>query len=276
MIERALAVANRQAVEQRCSHVLLGFSSAFPNRSAQCQIGREGGGERAAAAMRGVGVHAWPGKLITAGSIDQHVDRIRFVQVAALHDHGPSSERQDTFGREARIARGHNRHLRQHRRFSSVGCDNGRKAHEVGPQHCDRITREERLAARSQHDWIQHNALQRPPLNPCHHGSHDVNGREHPEFRRVDLNVLGDGIDLRSDGFGRYGKDGTNAYCVLRGDRGDDRCPVDAARGERLEVGLQPGAPARIAAGDGQDSCHGLVSISQRSANTGTAETIPA
>ena len=57
----------------------------------------------------------------------------------------------------------------------------------------------------------------------------------------------------RSAGSGRTRGD---ADRVLRGDGGDGARAVDAERGERLEVGLNAGAAARVAAGDRQRRAH--------------------
>ncbi len=50
-------------------------------------------------------------------------------------------------------------------------------------------------------------------------------------------------VDLRGDEFGRHLMDAADALGVLRGQRRDHGGAVDAERGERLEVGLDAGAP---------------------------------
>src|SRR6185503_15682178 len=48
-----------------------------------------------------------------------------------------------------------------------------------------------------------------------------------------------------------------DTHRVLRGDSGNGADAVNAVRGKRLQVGLNAGARARIAAGDGERNAHG-------------------
>ena len=61
---------------------------------------------------------------------------------------------------------------------------------------------------------------------------------------------LGHGAHLRDDHLRRDGVHRVDRDRVLRGDRRDRRHPVHAARGERLQVGLDAGAAAGVRAGD--------------------------
>ena len=68
-----------------------------------------------------------------------------------------------------------------------------------------------------------------------------LGGTEHPDLDRVDPDVLGDGPDLFDDEVAGDGMDACDADRVLRRQRGDRGHSVDAAAGERLQVGLDAG-----------------------------------
>ena len=56
---------------------------------------------------------------------------------------------------------------------------------------------------------------------------------------------------LIGDDLGRNFVDGSNAECVLGGDRGDRARAVDTQGQERLQIGLDPRARAGVRSGDG-------------------------
>ena len=78
----------------------------------------------------------------------------------------------------------------------------------------------------------------------------DLGRPEHPDLHGVDADVLGDGPDLLDDEVAGHRVHAGDADGVLRGQRGDRGHAVDAAAGERLQVGLDPGAAAGVRAGD--------------------------
>ena len=73
-------------------------------------------------------------------------------------------------------------------------------------------------------------------------------GEEHPRLRGVDPDVAGDRVELRADEPRRHLVDGGHLARVLRREGDDRRHAVDARRGERLQVGLDPGPSAGIGA----------------------------
>jgi hypothetical protein len=83
--------------------------------------------------------------------------------------------------------------------------------------------------------------------------SNDVGGREHPGLDRRDLEVLEDRVYLRLDEGYREVIGRGDGPGILGGDGGDHRHSEDPVRRHRLEIGLDPGAPAGVRAGDGQD-----------------------
>ncbi len=84
----------------------------------------------------------------------------------------------------------------------------------------------------------------------------DGRGGEHADLDGVGAEIGGDRFDLRRDEVGRQRLPGGHAERVLRRDRGDRRCAEDAVRGERLQVGLDAGAAARVAARNCQCCAH--------------------
>ena len=89
---------------------------------------------------------------------------------------------------------------------------------------------------------------QRVLLDPVGHRLDDRAGEEHPRLRGVDPDVGGDRVELRADEPRRHLVDGGHLTRVLRREGDDRRHAVDARRGERLQVGLDPGPSAGIGA----------------------------
>src|SRR5204863_4563855 len=77
-------------------------------------------------------------------------------------------------------------------------------------------------------------------------------GKEHPGLRSVDSDVVEDRLELRPNELRRQFVHSRDAGHVLRSQRGDRGHAVAARGRERLQVGLNACAAARIRAGDGQ------------------------
>jgi hypothetical protein len=75
---------------------------------------------------------------------------------------------------------------------------------------------------------------------------------QHPDFGSVDPDVGQQRLELLGHKAGRNVVDTGHPGRRLGHQRGHDRHAVPAQGGERLEIGLDTGAPARIGAGDGQ------------------------
>ena len=84
----------------------------------------------------------------------------------------------------------------------------------------------------------------------------DRRAEEHPGLRRVDADVVEHRLELGADELGRHLVDRRHAAGVLRGQRHDRAHPVAAEARERLQVGLDPGAAARVRAGDREAAGH--------------------
>ena len=81
-------------------------------------------------------------------------------------------------------------------------------------------------------------------------GLDQLTREEHPCLGRVDADVVEDRLELGGDEVRRNFVHRGHTDSVLRRKRNDRAHPVAARGGERLQVGLDPGAPARVGARD--------------------------
>ena len=102
-------------------------------------------------------------------------------------------------------------------------------------------------------------------------GLDQARGEEHPGLRRVDADVVEDRVELRGDELRRQLVDRRDAGRVLRGERHDRAHPVAARGGERLQVGLDARAAARVGRGDGQRAWDDLLLPSPALPGSGSA-----
>ena len=102
-------------------------------------------------------------------------------------------------------------------------------------------------------DEERHVEIARPPRRPLRRSRRWRACRSWRRRRRCRRRRLRSARVTRSADTASNSRD---AERVLRGDGGDRARAVHAVRGERLEVGLDAGAGAGIAAGDGQRGAH--------------------
>ena len=74
--------------------------------------------------------------------------------------------------------------------------------------------------------------------------------RQHPDLDGIDGEVREDRVDLGCDEVRRHVVDGGDAERVLGGKRRQHARAINPERRKRLQVGLDPGAAARIRTGD--------------------------
>ena len=86
---------------------------------------------------------------------------------------------------------------------------------------------------------------------------------DHADFDGVGADIVKDGIDLRRDNIGGDVLHGGDAQGVLCGDGRDGRLCIQTVRRDSLDIGLNAGAAAGIAARDGKCSFHGFAPLSQ-------------
>ena len=141
-----------------------------------------------------------------------------------------------------------------------------------------RIGLEQRRAALGHHHRIEHHrhvpdAGRAPPAPPAIVSTDP----EHADLHGVDADVLGDRPHLPDDRLGRDRRDPLDGDRVLPGDGRDRRHAVHAAARERLQVGLDPRAAARVRAGDRQDArcavagAFGIAALSIRTRTSASA-----
>src|ERR1700674_2144185 len=89
-------------------------------------------------------------------------------------------------------------------------------------------------------------------VEPLRHRFDHGRGAEHADLHRTDREIAAHRVDLRGDESRRHHFDRGDALRVLRGQRGDRGCAIDAERRERLEVRLDAAAAAGSGAGDAE------------------------
>ena len=140
-------------------------------------------------------------------------------------------------------------------RFFRIGGDDLGQREEALDERVSRVGREQAVAAFGDHHRVEHDASDRMCLELFGDDFDDVDRGEHADFRARYGQVRTHGVELRRDEVGRRAVHPLYAHGVLRRQRGDDRGAVYAECAESLEVGLDPGAAARIRAryrqGDG-------------------------
>ena len=136
--------------------------------------------------------------------------------------------------------------------LGDVRGDDAGARHELGAHRAHRIAIEQRVAALGHHHRVDDEVGQLECGDGRRHRLDDCRRREHAGLRRVDRDVGGDGLDLRGHELGWQRVRCRHDACVLGGDGGDRADAVAAVRRKRLEIGLDAGAAAGVAAGDGQ------------------------
>src|SRR6266545_827280 len=120
---------------------------------------------------------------------------------------------------------------------------------------------EERVPGRGNHHGIQDVVGEPVTRDGRRRRFDDLSGAEHPALDRIGREVGGERVELLRDELGGERLPRVHTGGVLRGDRGDHARAEDTELMERLEVGLNPGAAARIGAGDGQRDSHRVTSL---------------
>ena len=158
------------------------------------------------------------------------------------------SELDEALGQVAARRAGH---PRQRLRLGQVRRHDRREREEAADQRLDGVVLQQLRARAGDHDRIDHerNGM---ALEELRDGLDDRAREEHPRLRRVDADVVEDGVELRADEVRRQLVHGRHRRRVLGGQRDERARPVRARGGERLQVGLDAGAAARVGRGDRQ------------------------
>ncbi len=222
-------------------------------RQAQRQVRGNGGRQRAAGAVAVVRGNARRLQAqVPAAGHGQHVHHQVARQVPALEQHRRRAQRQQRAGGFVQRIGAVNAAAQQQRGLVQVRRDDGDPRKQLLHQHAHRLVRHQPVAAGGHHHRVEYHLQHLVAGNGLDHHAHHFGVVQHADLHRVHANVLGHGVDLRTQHVGRNAVDGAHALGVLRGDGGDGRHAVAAERAEGLEVGLDAGAAAAVGAGNGK------------------------
>ena len=226
-------------------------------------MGGDGRGEGAAGPVRVARGMARAACFVELLAVEQHVDDIGRVQVAALDDDGPRSQVVQAARRLAGLRLGAHRPPRQCFRLRRIGGHDRGQWQQVPDQHGDGILGEQAVEALGDHHGVDDQRA--GAAIPEHAGDRldDLGRAQHPGLDGARADVLEHGHDLRHDHRGRHHGDVTHPRGVLGGDGGQGAGAEYAQRGERLQVGLDAGAAAGVAPRDCQCRGHGNCRISR-------------
>ena len=257
MSERLMPAADVDAVLHRAGDVVFGASRRVVQRIAERQPRRDGGRERAAGAVGVRTVEARRRKHLVVDRLDEHVDRLVALQMTALDDDG--------CGTRAAGCAGQRRACRRRMRMVMPASTSASGTFGV-------TTRASRSSDRRIACTASSSSRRSPPLATIT-GSTTRFGRSSASTAAATASTMAavasmpvltasqpisrdDRFDLQGHELCRHDVDAGHAERVLRRQRGDRRGAVDAVRRERLEVGLDPGAPARVASRNCQRAFH--------------------
>ena len=180
----------------------------------------------------------------------QQIDDLFPGEVPALHESGASTEVEDRPCGIGEITRSLDRQTGEDARLMEVGGHDCGQRDELTPDAVLGLAVEETLSARRDHHGVEH-VIGEPMLIDCaSHTLHQGRVGEHTGLDCVRGNVRGDGSDLLADDFLGEGVHGGDLCCVLSGHRSERATAENAECLERLEVGLDAGPAAAVAACD--------------------------
>ncbi len=180
----------------------------------------------------------------------QEIDDLVPREVPALHESGVSTEVEDRPCGKREITRSLYRYTGEDARLMEVGGHHGRPWDEFTSNAVLGLAIEQPLSARRHHHRVEH-VIGEPMLIDCaSHTLHQGRVGEHTGLDRIRRYVRGDGPDLLADDSLREGVYGGDLRCVLSGHRGERATAENAEGMERLEVGLDAGSAAAVAACD--------------------------
>jgi hypothetical protein len=185
----------------------------------------------------------------TAFAVEEPVHRL--VAVAAGDDDGRRAQPVDGFGELSAVGVLGVGHAREGARLVEVRRHDGGQREELADEDGDGVVLKELRAGGGDHHRVddERDRLLRQEVgdrldDPC--------AEQHPRLRGVDPDVVEDRVELRAREGRRRLVNGRDRLRVLGGQRDDGAHPVTAERGERLQVGLDPRAPARVRGRDGE------------------------
>ena len=227
----------------------MGDGDGFREALTLGELGGDGGGEGAAAAM---GVHVrGPARgegLGLAGRPGEAVGQVIALRMAALEQEGDAIG----LGEFERLGDATERlPSEQNRGFVEVRRDDRGERDEPRLHGGDGVRSEQGGAARSDHDGV-HDRGDAGRLDEAGDGDHDLGIEQHAGLERLGVEV---GRDLRAlfdDERRGAGLDTGNAARILRGEARDRGGSEHALRSESQQVRLDAGAGAAVGSGDAE------------------------
>jgi len=171
----------------------------------------------------------------------------------ALDEHGLRPEAVEALRRRPHLLHGVHREAREFARLEEVRRHQRRPGEQPGPERVPEVLRLQRGADGGDHHRVDDEG-EVLGIETLRDGPDDLAGVEHPRLRRAHVEVLEDRVELAADSGGGQRVDAADAARVLCGGAGEDGAAVDADGGEGLQVGLDAGAAAGVAAGDREDA----------------------
>jgi biotin transport system substrate-specific component len=260
VLDRAVPVTDWRGVRDCAGHVVSGvlyrLREGSPEREPCCQRR----GERAAGAVGVRARDALGHHFREIPPVEKEIHQPRAFEVSALDHHRAAAGVRDLPRRLAGILDGSHGTAGKLRRLLAIGRDD--RGHRQQDSFQCRQGRgiKEMVPALGHHYGIDDHVRQAPAYEGGGDGLYDRGVREHPRLYRVEPDVGGHGVNLRGDHSRRQHVDGRDLHRILRGDCGDGARAEHAVRGKCLQVGLDAGPPARVAARNCQHVVHTLES----------------
>src|SRR5690606_28963570 len=253
------AVSSRSLLDSAVHEVQRSLDRGM-ERATVRESGRDGGRQRAAGAVPCSRAHARPAPLRECGAVVQHVDDFVAGEVPAFHESRTRAALHERAGSMLHLR--HRLHWSPDEQCSLV---------EVGGDECDEgqlplrdrtlLTGiEQSITARRYHHGISDDVLETVGLDAIGNGSHDVRGCQHAGLERRGPQVRRDRVELGVHELGGHRVHALYTDRVLRRESRDDGRAERAKRVEGLQVRLDAGAAAAVAAGDREcyrNGCHG-------------------
>ncbi len=232
----------------------VGAFDGFDKAAAEGQVGGNGGGVGAAAAVR-IHILDTPGAQAEEDfpGAGEKVEHRVAGDVAALEEDGDAEGfGEGEGGGFEGFQGGGGAVAEEDGGFVEVGRDERRAGKEALGEGGDGGGVEQERAGGGDHHGVNHGGEVGPGGEEGGNLLDNGGGGQHASFDGADGVVGEDLVNLRTDESGRDGMDGGDASGVLRGEGGEGGGAVNAEGGEGEQVGLDAGGGAGIGTGDGE------------------------
>jgi len=122
----------------------------------------------------------------------------------------------------------------QDSRLRQIGREDPGSRNERATQHGDRGARQQLTSGPGDHHRVEHHVFECVTIEPLPHRLDHGRSAEHADLHRTDREIAANCVDLCRNELRRDHLDRGDALRVLRGQRRNRRCAVDAERRERL------------------------------------------